>query len=70
MAMITTAKSGRWPSDYRFIRPKEAGLVENCYVRWKVFTMPNELIVHVIGEPADEDRESLMIQARTIFIRP
>jgi mRNA interferase MazF len=69
MAMITTAKLERWPSDYTITNPGEAGLQTNCYVRWKVFTLPNSLIVRVIGELSDEDREALMIQARTIFIR-
>jgi mRNA interferase MazF len=69
MAMITSAALDSWPSDYPLARPREAGLASDCYVRWKVFTLPNEMIVRVIGDLADEDREALMIQARTIFIR-
>lgn len=69
VAMITTAKLDRWPGDYALARPAESGLLSDCYVRWKVFTLPNSLIVRIIGELADEDREALMIQARTIFIR-
>ena len=41
----------------------------DCYVRWKVFTLPNEMIARLIGDLADEDRETLLIQARTIFVR-
>ena len=69
MAMITAAALDHWPGDHHLIRPKEAGLQHDCYVRWKVFTLPNEMIVRVIGDLADEDREILMVQARTIFIR-
>ena len=69
MAMITTAAMESWPSDYSLVRPREAGLATDCYVRWKVFTLPNVMIARVIGDLADEDREALMIQARTIFIR-
>lgn len=69
MAMITTAKLDRWPSDYAIIRRQEAGLGHSCYVRWKVFTLPNSMIVKTIGELAAEDREALMTEARTIFIR-
>ena len=69
MAMITTAKLDRWPSDYLIAKPGEAGLQTDCYVRWKVFTLPNGMIVRIIGELADEDREALMVQARMIFVR-
>jgi mRNA interferase MazF len=69
MAMITTARLDRWPGDYALTKPADAGLSSDCYVRWKVFTLPNGMIVRIIGELADEDREALMIQARTIFIR-
>lgn len=69
MAMITTAKLDRWPNDYLIAKPGEAGLQTDCYVRWKVFTLPNSLIVRIIGELADEDREALMVQARMIFVR-
>ena len=69
MAMITAAMLDRWPSDYHLTKPREAGLNHACHVRWKVFTLPNSLIVKTIGELADEDREALMIKARTIFVR-
>lgn len=69
MAMITAAALDRWPSDHPLIQPRQAGLVADCYVRWKVFTLPNEMIVRLIGDLADEDREALMVQARTIFVR-
>jgi mRNA interferase MazF len=69
MAMITTAMLDSWPSDYALIDPKHAGLRVDCCVRWKIFTIANELIVKTIGELADEDRETVMIRARTILIR-
>lgn len=69
MAMITTAKTESWASDYAILKPKEAGLKVDCYVRWKLFTLPNILIGKIIGDLADEDREALLIQARKIFIR-
>lgn len=69
MAMITTAKLENWPSDYALTRPQEAGLNQACYVRWKTFTLPNNMIVKKIGDLADEDREALMTKARMIFIR-
>jgi mRNA interferase MazF len=68
-AMITTAKLETWPSDYALLQPQHAGLVAKSFVRWKSFTLPNELIMRVTGELADEDREALTVQARMIFIR-
>lgn len=69
MAMITAAMLDSWPSDYMLEKPLEAGLKFNCYVRWKVFTLPNNMIARKIGELADEDREHLTKKARMTFIR-
>lgn len=69
LAMITTAKLEAWPSDHMLQRPAEAGLFAKCYVRWKVFTLPNSIIVKKLGELDDEDREELMKKARTTFLR-
>ena len=69
MAMITTAMLETWPSDYALAKSREAGLKVDCYIRWKVFTLPNSIIIKKIGELADEDRETLTIKARTTFIR-
>lgn len=69
LAMITAAMLDRWPSDYFLTRYLEAGLKHACYVRWKVFTLPNNMIAKKVGELADEDREELMKKARMTFIR-
>lgn len=69
MAMITTAKSSQWHSDYKLSNPIRAGLKVDCYVRWKIFTLPNSLIVRLIGELAEEDQKVLMEKSRIIFIR-
>ena len=69
MAMITTAMLDRWPSDHALEKPLESGLKHACYVRWKIFTLANSMIVKKIGGLADEDREALIVKARTIFIR-
>ena len=68
MAMITTAALDRWPSDYALTKSHEAGLNVDCYVRWKVFTLPNSMIIKIIGELADEDRLALAIEANAILI--
>ena len=69
MAMITTAMLESWPSDYALANSREAGLKVDCYVRWKVFTLPNALIAKKIGDLSDQDREALSTSVRTIFIQ-
>jgi mRNA interferase MazF len=68
-AMITAAMLESWPSDYRISKPKDAGLAIDCFIRWKIFTLPNNMIAKRIGELADEDREEVARMARTIFVR-
>lgn len=68
MAMITTAKREAWPSDHALIDFDAAGLHVPCVVRWKVFTLPNEAVVRIIGELADDDREALSVQLRKIVL--
>ena len=58
-AMITTARLERWPDDYALEKPIEAGLVQDCFVRFKIFTLPNDLIVKKVGRPVEEDRAAL-----------
>jgi mRNA interferase MazF len=66
-AMITTAKASSWPSDYLLLAPEKTGLRVNCYVRWKTFTLPNQMIVGRMGRLSDLDEEQLKIQAKAIF---
>jgi mRNA interferase MazF len=70
MAMITSAMRERWPSDYLITKPLDAGLKTTCYIRWKVFTLPNSMLLKRIGELADEDREYVLRQTQMIFVRP
>jgi mRNA interferase MazF len=67
MAMITTASKTIWPDDHMILNPQVAGLVRNCYVRWKIFTLPNEMIVRRIGRIGDDDRISLIKKVQAVF---
>jgi mRNA interferase MazF len=67
LAMITTAARSRWPSDLPIEHLDEAGLSRSCVVRWKVFTLPNELIARQIGSLAGEDRAAFDTALRTHF---
>lgn len=55
LAMITTAKETSWPTDIAIKDIEPAGLTQPCYVRWKIFTLPNELIVRTAGQLSPRD---------------
>ena len=69
MAMITAAMMDSWPSDYHLLKPHDAGLQHDCYVRWKVFTLPNIMIVKKIGILSQADQDEIKAKARTVFAR-
>jgi mRNA interferase MazF len=66
-AMITTAKATTWPSDYLLQKPIEVGLTQNCYVRWKTFTLPNDLIIKELGPLAAADWHAVKAHWEAIF---
>lgn len=56
VAMITTAKQTSWPSDVALRDLDSAGLLVQCLVRWRLTTIPNELIVRKLGMLGSLDR--------------
>ena len=67
LAMITTALLDTWPSDTPLVDFTAAGLKFHCYVRWKVFTLPNDAIVKKIGALCEIDRRGIASQLELIF---
>lgn len=67
-AMITKAKQSTWPSDHLIMFPEHAGLVKNCYVRWKTFTLPNNMITSIKGNLSPQDRTIVEAQVRAMFV--
>lgn len=67
-AMITTAKRSAWPSDILLKQPTTAGLNEECYVRWKVFTLPNTLIRRTTGSLSLQDADLVRTASRGLFL--
>jgi mRNA interferase MazF len=55
MAMITKRDRSVWPQDYDVLEWAKAGLKFPSWVRMKVFTIENSLIVDTLGslQPAD-----------------
>jgi len=66
-AMITTGLIDTWPDDHALIAPEEAGLVQNCYVRWKIFTLPNTLILRTLGTVGVADKAALTAKLTKIL---
>jgi mRNA interferase MazF len=69
LAMITSARASSWPGDILLTDDHAAGLGHPSMVRWKVFTLPNELILRQAGSLASTDREVVVVAARR-YIAP
>jgi mRNA interferase MazF len=67
-AMITTAARSRWPTDIAIDDLSTAGLQRPCVVRWKVFTLPNDIILKRAGRLGDADRGKLINIVRKIIL--
>jgi len=66
-AMITTANQTRWSSDITIGDLATAGLPRACVVRWKLFTLPNDIILRHAGKLGNADRVKIIDAARTIL---
>ena len=58
VAMITSTKQSTWPSDVPLRDLQSAGLSVACLVRWRLTTVPNDLIVRKLGKLGGLDRLS------------
>jgi mRNA interferase MazF len=67
-AMVTTAGRTKWLSDIAIVDLVAAGLPRPCVVRFKLFTLPNEIILRQAGALAEADRNNLLTAARTIML--
>ena len=56
VGMITTAKATAWPSDLTLRDLEIAGLNVTCIIRWRVTTVPNELLLRRLGQLGAVDR--------------
>jgi mRNA interferase MazF len=67
LAMVTTARHSAWPSDHRIDDLAAAGLPVVSVVRWKVFTLPNEIIERKLGALGANDRIAIGDAIRSIM---
>lgn len=56
VAMITTAKESTWPSDILIRDLLSASLNTPCVIRWRLATIPNELVLRRLGALSGLDR--------------
>ena len=66
-AMITTAMQTKWSSDIVIADIAAAGLPRSCVVRFKLFTLPNAIILRRAGALASPDRGKIVAAARAIM---
>jgi mRNA interferase MazF len=66
-AMITTAARSKWPSDITIRDLKPAGLNHPCVIRWKLFTLPNEIILKHLGSLTQRDRHDVIAAVRNVL---
>lgn len=64
LAMITSAAHSAWPSDLAISDAARAGLLHDSTIRWKLFTLPNHLIMRRIGTLGNNDLQAVGKAAR------
>ena len=67
LAMITTARHTRWPSDYPIQELPPTGLRVACVVRWKLFTLDNRVLQRRMGQLGERDMHNCRAALARIF---
>jgi mRNA interferase MazF len=67
LAMITTAAGTKWPSDIVIEDYEDAGLNRPCFIRWKLFALPNEFIIRRAGSLTSSDRKNVTTSAHAVI---
>jgi mRNA interferase MazF len=67
-AMITTSKKIAWKDDYIILNLTTPNLPKPSIIRWKIFTLPVEIIKRKIGEIGIEDKANLTSHIAKILI--
>jgi mRNA interferase MazF len=68
LAMITTAKRSYWPTDISITDGHAAGLKQPSSVRWKVFTLPNDLLQRKAGTLSTKDQKAVKSALRRAIL--
>ncbi len=66
-AMITTASRTTWSNDVTIVDIEAAGLLRSCFVRFKLFTLPNAIILRRAGSLGETDSTKVFAAAQNIL---
>ena len=67
IAMITAATGSSWPFDRPIADPATAGLHKPCFMRMKLFTFDERLIIRKVGRLAEQDQQTARAAIRDLF---
>lgn len=67
-AMITTAAESRWDSDHAIRELCSTGLKHASTIRWKLFTLPLDVVPRKIGRLGEEDRSLVAGRMASILL--
>jgi mRNA interferase MazF len=67
LAMITSATNSAWEKDTPVSNLKLAGLKKSCCIRFKLFTIQNNLIKSKVGSLSEEDQKLVSQRLSEIF---
>ena len=59
LAMMTSARSSQWPTDWQIKDLQAAGLPQHCVVRFKVFSLDQSLLIGSLGALSEADRRGV-----------
>ena len=66
LAMVTSARNSQWPTDWQIKDLQAAGLVQSCFIRFKVFTLDQSLLMGSLGALSEADRRG--VQSRLLDV--
>ena len=69
LTMITTASRSCWPLDWPIQDLADAGLNQVCYVRFKLFSLDERLVLGQLGQLAAVDRRGVRANLQRLLAR-
>ena len=59
LAMVTSARNSKWPTDWQIRDLQAAGLPQPCVVRFKLFTLDQSLLIGSLGALSEAARRGV-----------
>ena len=70
LAMVTSARSSQWLTDWKIKDLQAAGLPQPCVVRFKVFTLDQSLLIGSLGALSEVDRQGVQRRLLEVVALP